>query len=195
MSLLLILCIVIQICICKKNSNSKCNNGRKNICQLTADDIIDELQLSPLIGEGGYFNETYRSDTIVFVNGINQTASTQIYYLITPQSFSSLHKLTKDEVWHFYLGDSAQLLLIYPDGQYEIIILGNDIMNDEILQYVIYQGIWFGVKIEELICGYSLFGTTVSPGFEFQDFTSGDRTDLIQQFPDLEDLIIEYTYS
>ena len=107
-----------------------------------------------------------------------------------------MHRLTKDEVWHFYLGDSAQMLLIYPDGQYQIITLGNDIIDkNEILQYVIFEGIWFGAKIDRINCGYSLFGATVSPGFEYQDFTLAQRDELIEQFPDLQELIIQYTYS
>ena len=184
------------------------NQSSKSKCKLSDNDIVELLDLAPLPDEGGFFYETYKSETIVNVNGINQTASTQIYYMITEESFSALHKLTKDEVWHFYLGDPAELLLIYDDGQHEIITLGNDIMNGEILQFVVSQGIWFGVKLQnkgtsrvrrgnaqKLKCGYALFGTTVAPGFEFSDFTLGPRDELIDQFPDLQHLITEYTHS
>eukprot|EP01084_Bolivina_argentea_P264482 448014_1 len=173
---------------CDKENEDKCANT------VSPDDIIELLKLQPLVGEGGYFNETYRATDIVQWNSIDQTASTQIYYMITPQSYSSLHKLTKDEVWHFYMGDSTEMLLIYPNGEHKIVTLGNDIMNGEILQYVIHKEVWFGAKIKKAKCGYSLFGATVAPGFEFVDFTHGERDNMIEMYPHLEELIVEYTY-
>eukprot|EP00483_Globobulimina_turgida_P006110 UN06120 len=181
-----------DILSCSENCDEQ--NVDKCDTKASSTDIMELLQLEPLIKEGGYFNQTYRAEDIGQFDGVNQTASTQIYYMITPQSYSAMHKLTKDEVWHFYMGDPAEMLLIYPDGKYKIITIGNDIMNGEILQYVILKGIWFGAKIKKAKCGYSLFGATVSPGFEYVDFTLGNRDLMIQMYPDLEELIIEYTY-
>lgn len=54
--------------------------------------LINKFNLLPH-PEGGYFKETYRSDY-----------STAIYFLVTDQSVSRLHKIKSDELWHFYKG-------------------------------------------------------------------------------------------
>ena len=54
---------------------------------------------------------------------------TQIYYLITPDEFSALHKVkTAEEVFHFYLGDPVEMLQIDDCGKTHKIILGNDLL-------------------------------------------------------------------
>eukprot|EP01083_Nonionella_stella_P085741 237842_1 len=92
----------------------------------TVEDVVKALGLQEHI-EGGYFKETYRSDTIIDVNGTQRTASTAIYYIITEDAFSTLHRVQSDEIWHFYLGDPVEMLLIYPDG------------TDEIVQWTVFK--------------------------------------------------------
>src|SRR6266702_3041828 len=41
-----------------------------------------------------------------------------------PSVFSDMHRLPTDEIWHFYLGDPIELLLLHPDGSDELVILG-----------------------------------------------------------------------
>jgi cupin superfamily protein DUF985 len=45
-----------------------------------------------------------------------RTVSTAIYYLLTPDTVSALHRLASDEVFHFYLGDPVEMLHLLPDG-------------------------------------------------------------------------------
>ena len=40
-----------------------------------------------------------------------------------PTVFSDMHRLPTDELWHFYLGDPIELLLLYSDGSDELVIL------------------------------------------------------------------------
>ena len=40
---------------------------------------------------------------------------------------------------------------------------------------------------------FALLGTTVSPGFEFADYESGRRDELVRFYPDFRDLIIALT--
>ena len=84
--------------------------------------IIELLELKPLPFEGGYYRETYRSDEIIEAGqlseryGADKHTSTAIYYLLTPDTVSKIHRLKSDEVFHFYLGDPVTLLLLYSDG-------------------------------------------------------------------------------
>ena len=75
-----------------------------------------------------------------------------------------MHQLKSDEIYHFYLGDPVEMLLLYPDGNCEKIILGQNILEDNHVQFVVPKGVWQGSR---LLPGgnYALLGTTVSPRF------------------------------
>merc|ERR1719410_647714 len=139
------------------------------------DRLIKKLELEPLVGEGGYFKETYRSSDKVSLNGKERTASTCIYYLITKESFSSLHRLNCDEGWHFYCGDPIEMVII-EDKKAQFVTLGTDIMGGQVPQLMVTKNRWFGGKLKENDvgngCGWALIGATVAPGFEFEDFES-----------------------
>ncbi len=92
---------------------------------MTVDDLVAHLQLEPLPGEGGYYRETYRSHTRHGPGG--KAHGTAIYFLITPEQFSALHRLPADEIWHFYLGDPVEQLRIQDTGVVQRILLGSDI--------------------------------------------------------------------
>src|SRR2546423_15381517 len=98
--------------------------------RLTAEQLIARLQLRPLPLEGGYFRETYRSADQLSAAalpegyGRDKAAGTAIYYLLTPETFSALHRLPTDEVFHFYAGDPVLQLQLWPDGSGREIVLG-----------------------------------------------------------------------
>ena len=160
---------------------------------VTADMLIDRLGLEPLPGEGGYFRETYRA-----VDRVGEKSwSTAIYYLITPEQFSTLHRLPTDEVWHFYTGDPVvQLRLTEEDGQVQEFVLGQDLYSrpTQFLQTMVPAGIWQGTRLAP---GgkYALLGATMAPGFDFEDLELGDPEKLCQQFPHHQSLIRTYTRS
>ena len=156
--------------------------------------LMDHLGLAPLPEEGGYFAETYRSP--VRISGAclprrytdSRSAGTAIYYLLTPDTFSTLHRLPGDEVYHFYLGDPVDLLLLLPDGRGDIITLGQDLEAGMRLQAVAPGGAWQGSRLRD---GgrFALLGTTMAPGFAFEDFELGDREVLLQAYPSFADRI------
>jgi len=157
---------------------------------MTPEQIIKLLNLEPLPLEGGWYRETYRSDSIIPRTGKNH--STAIYYLLTPDTFSAIHRLPVDEVFHFYLGDPVTMLLLHPDGNSETIILGPDIKNGQHPQYVVPAGTWQGSILRD---GgkFALMGTTVAPGFDFDDYESGDNFALSAAWPECMDLIKQLT--
>jgi uncharacterized protein len=164
---------------------------------ITAEELITLLSLTPH-PEGGYYRETYRSmETIpdtVLPNRYkrDRTYGTAIYFLLTPDTFSALHRLKTDEVYHFYLGDPVEMLQLLPDGSGKVIKLGNEIKSGMHLQVAVSRGMWQGSR---LIRGgeYALLGATVSPGFEFIDFEKGQRDKLLQTYPSFRDLIVALT--
>ena len=158
---------------------------------MTAQEIIHHLGLKPLPEEGGFFKETYRdTGTIPHREGV-RSYSTCIYYLITPEEFSGLHLVKSTEIFHFYGGDSAQMLQINSAGVAQTILMGNDLSKNEKPQVVVPANTWQGTRLVGK-GEWALFGCTVAPGFEFADFVGGSFSQLSQQFPEHKDLIRDY---
>lgn len=165
---------------------------------MNAAEIVKLLRLEPLPGEGGYYRETYRASGQIpqeALGGRYQTGkslSTAIYYLLTSDTCSLLHKLPADEIYHFYLGDPVTMLLLLPDGSSTEITLGHDLAKGQQVQWVVPKGTWQG----SLLChggSFCLMGTTMAPGFDFSDFEAGERDSLIQKYPERRDWIIRLT--
>ena len=165
---------------------------------MTADDVKRLLALTPLELEGGFFRETYRSRWMIpgecLPEGMlgQRSIGTAIYYLITPESFSTLHRLPGSEVFHFYLGDPVVMLQLLPGGTSQTVTLGTDLAGGQQPQVVVRGGVWQGCRLAQ---GgkWALMGTTMSPGFDYADYETGVRDDLIAQYPGVAELIRQYT--
>ncbi len=161
---------------------------------LTAEDVIKILNLKPLPEEGGFYRETARASELIEPHGYagSRSLSTAIYYLVTHDSFSALHRVPGPEIFHFYLGDAVQMLQIREDGSSKIVVLGPDLRAGMQLQVIVGGNTWQGLRLSDG-GSFALLGTTMSPGFDFKDFESGDRKKLSRQFPSLEDTIRHFT--
>ncbi|HKV04606.1 MAG TPA: cupin domain-containing protein [Candidatus Acidoferrales bacterium] len=161
---------------------------------LTPKQIQDYLKLRPLPVEGGFYAESYRSEQRLAGNVLAQgysgerALSTVIYYMLTPDTFSAMHRLKGDEVYHFYLGDPVEMLLLKQGGMAEAILLGQDIAAGMRLQHAVPAGTWQGSRLAP---GgkFALMGTTMAPGFDPRDFEAGKRVDLSAQYPSYSPLI------
>ncbi len=118
--------------------------------RLTAESIAEALGLRPLPGEGGLYRQTFEADESLAPSalppryGREKRLSTAIYYLLSddPNSFSALHRLPTDEVYHFYLGDAVELLQLHADGSSETLVLGHDLARGQRVQHVVARGVW-----------------------------------------------------
>jgi len=144
---------------------------------LTAKQVQELFHLQPLQPEGGYFAETYRS-----------ALSSAIYYLLTPDTFSAMHRLEGDEVYHFYLGDPVEMLMLKPDGSAKALLLGQNLTASMRVQHVVPGGTWQGSR---LVPGgkFALMGTTMAPGFDPKQYEPGRRDALSAQYPAYAPLI------
>lgn len=150
---------------------------------LTAARLIELLGLEPLPVEGGHYRETWRSP-----------AGSAIYYLLTdePDSFSALHRLPTDEVYHFYLGDPVEMLMLQEGGRMENVTLGPDVAAGQRVQHVVPRGVWQGSRLR---AGgrFALLGTTMAPGFVPQDYECGVRDALVAAYPSAAEAIRRLT--
>ncbi len=184
----------------------------------TASSIIKLLGLKPH-KEGGHFAEVWRAPERLAVNALpprysgSRSLSTAIYYLITPESFSRMHRLRSDELFHFYLGDPVEFLLLEPedkgagrmaqgagrkahgagqDGNGHVVTVGSDLSAGHRPMLAVRRGAWQGARLVE---GgkYALLGTTMAPGFEYEDYEEGDRGLLVRGYPAFEKMICALT--
>jgi predicted cupin superfamily sugar epimerase len=114
--------------------------------------------------------------------GAPRRTSTAIYYLLEPGTFSEMHRLESDEIFHHYLGGPVEMLQLFADGSSKVTVIGKDIAAGEVLQHVVPRGVWQGSRM--LRDGeWALLGCTVSPGFEFEDYTDASYEDLVARWP------------
>ncbi len=156
----------------------------------TPEQIVELLDLQPLPAEGGDFRQSFLSDQVIPEGVLGERyreakpALTAIYYLITSEGagFSAMHRLPTAEIFHFYLGDPVETLLLYPGGESRTVRLGPDILAGEKLQFTVPPDVWQG---SALLPGgeFALLGTTMAPGYTQSDFCLGVREELIDRWP------------
>jgi len=165
---------------------------------MTAQDIIDLLGLEPHLDEGGYFTQSYRSSDVLPATALPERYTgprylgTAIYYLLMPGTCSQIHRLPTDEIFHFYLGDPVNILLLFPDGTSDVFTLGPDIQNGQTVQLLVPRGCWQGALLADG-GSFALMGTTMCPGFDYDDYEAGSRNTLIAEHPERKELIENLT--
>lgn len=159
-------------------------------------------QFERLPVEGTLYRSTWRAEEERSDGGPVGTAMLGMYSDF-PLSVSCFHRLTFDEVWHFYEGAALELFLLYPDGRAERVVLG----ADHLRQFVVPAGVWQAgrlVPMPDDVCltswptskhvgesRYALFGCTMAPGFTGRCFEAAVAAQLQQQYPNMHEVIAE----
>jgi predicted cupin superfamily sugar epimerase len=166
----------------------------------TASQIIEALGLRPHPIEGGYFRETYRSAGSIpaaalpsaYRTEAGRSFGTAIYYLLTAETFSEMHRLPTEEVFHLYLGGPVRMLQLFPDGSGREVIIGADVLAGEQPQLIVQPGVWQGSRLEPGV-EFALLGATMAPGFDYADYEQGRRGDLSERYPEYAAIIRDLT--
>jgi len=161
---------------------------------MTADDVKKTLGLAPHPREGGWYVRTWESAEFVAADVGARRTSTAIYYLLEPGTFSEMHVLESDEIFHHYMGGAVEMLQLLPDGTSQCVVIGKNLERGERPQVVVPRGVCQGSRllVEE---GWALLGCTVSPGFEFADYRSASAEELCAKWPGERELIEKLTRS
>ena len=163
-----------------------------------AEYLIKRFNLNKHV-EGGYFSEYYRSKNHLTVSNDGseerRNYSTSIYFLLEGEDISSWHKLKSDEIWHFHDGCALTINILSKENKDTLtqVKLGNP-LEDESNQpsVVIEANQWFSASINNKD-SFSFLSCTVSPGFDFKDFSLAKKESLLEEFPSYKDIIQKYT--
>ncbi|WP_170446401.1 cupin domain-containing protein [Ruegeria arenilitoris] len=127
---------------------------------MTADQIIDHLQLQPH-PEGGWYAETWRADNT------GRPTATYIYFLLKRGEVSHWHRVDATEIWLFHAGAPLILSISETDtGPASDHMLSPD-LSAGAPQVIVPAGHWQAARSTG---DYTLVSCVVSPGFQFDGF-------------------------
>ncbi len=166
---------------------------------LSADEIKQILGLEPHPTCGFVF-ESYRSTLQIPAEGLSaeygspRPYGSVLYFLVTPDAHMQLHRIRSDQMYHHYLGDPLEVLLLYADGRGEVRLVGSDLAAGMRPQLTIPGGTF---HVSRLRAGgaYALLGTSEWPGVEPPDVEVGDPEALKAAFPAMREQIEAFAYA
>ena len=157
---------------------------------LTKATAIEQLNLIPHV-EGGYFSETFRTEALVNTDreGSKRHRLTSIFYMLTDEGRKGSFHMNKSDIVHYFQGGSTlTYYIIHPDGQLEIVKLGSNLADGDVMQMEVKGGCWKGTYLPE--GAFGLLGEAVAPGFDYRDMVIAKKETLQEQFPDIFDQIV-----
>lgn len=152
--------------------------------------LIARLGLQPLPHEGGFFRQTWTSPALL-PNG--RSAGSAITFLLTDVDFSALHRMPTDELWFFHAGDVVEHVQLV-NSQVDPVItrLGINLADGETPQLIVRGDNWQGARLApradkfaepSVRHGWSLMSCTMAPAWDEREFTLGNQTQLLGEFP------------
>ena len=121
--------------------------------------IIRKLELQPH-PEGGWYRQTWVGPEVG-----GRASGTAILFLLRAGERSHWHRVDADEIWLWHAG--APLVLSLGVDAAQDVVLGPDLLGDEVVQAVVPAGWW---QAPRSTGDWTLVSCTVSPGFGFEGF-------------------------
>ncbi|MGZ3290746.1 MAG: cupin domain-containing protein, partial [Xanthobacteraceae bacterium] len=100
--------------------------------ELTAEEIRALLKLEPN-ATCGFVQLTYLSTQSIAAGGLPppfadaRPMGSALYFMVTPTAPVRLHRIRNDQLYHYYLGDPLEVLLLHGSGATERIVVGPDL--------------------------------------------------------------------
>lgn len=149
--------------------------------------LVATLGLVPLPQEGGYFRVIAPGER---PRPGGRAAASSIWFLLTADSFSALHRLQSKEAWQFQAGDPVEHVQLDPaTGTAKVTVLG--FVAEPVLEVIVPGGVWQGARLMAPPgpCGWALFCCVVTPAWDEQEFELGLRPALREKFSRARDWI------
>ena len=156
---------------------------------VTAEEIKAVLKLEPN-QTCGFVRETYKSDMAIAPGGLpapfqnGRPLGSALYFMVTPEAPVKLHRIKNDQLYHYYLGDPIEVLLLRENGDSELVVVGPNIVGGEILQLFIQGNTFHTARITGKRRWF-LGGSTEWPGVvPSEDVELGNVEELAAKYPE-----------
>lgn len=119
---------------------------------VTAQEIKALLKLEPA-QTCGFVRETYKSELAIAKGGLpspfadGRPLGSALYFMVTPEAPVKLHRIKNDQLYHYYLGDPIEVLLLYQNGDSELVVVGPNIVGGHRVQLFIPGGTFHTARI------------------------------------------------
>jgi predicted cupin superfamily sugar epimerase len=160
---------------------------------LTAEEIRALLNLQPH-ATCGFVRVTFVSKQQIAPGGLTppfaqgRPAGSALYFMVTPDAPVRLHRLRNDQLYHYYLGDPIEVLLLHENGRTERVVVGPDLRAGQRVQLFIPGNTFHTARlIPEHVRGWFLGASTEWPGVEPADVELGHVETLAAKYPDAAD--------
>ena len=158
---------------------------------LSAEEVRALLKLEPH-ATCGYVRVTFISNQRIAPDGLpapfldGRPVGSALYFMVTPDAPVRLHRIRNDQLYHRYLGDPIEVLMLHENGTSERVIVGPALGAGQRVQllipgntfhtaWVIGQRRWF------------LGASTEWPGVDKVDVEIGDVEALASKYPHVAD--------
>jgi uncharacterized protein len=138
----------------------------------------------------GFVRETFRSAQSIAPGGLaepfgdGRRLGSALYLMVTPRAPVKLHRIRNDQLYHYYLGDPIEVLLLCVDGTSELAVLGPDLRAGQRLQLLIAGNTFHAARIVGQ-GRWFLGASTEWPGVEPADVELGNADELAARYPDV----------
>jgi predicted cupin superfamily sugar epimerase len=162
---------------------------------MSPQEIIAMLGLAP--ATCGYVSEPYRSAVelpdSVLPPGYSgkHSLGNVLYFLVTHEKGVALHRIRSDQMYHHYLGDPLEVLLLDADGKSEVRAVGSDLAAGMRPQLFVPGGTFHAARVTTP-GGYALLATSVWLRAEPADVEMGDAAKLMAAYPEAREQIASF---
>jgi len=154
---------------------------------LNADEIRKLLDLEPN-ATCGFVRLTFLSKQSIAAGGLpppfadGRPLGSALYFMVTPVAPVRLHRIRNDQLYHYYLGDPIEVLMMLEDGSTQHHIVGPDLRKGHKVQLLIPGGTFHTARIigERR---WFLGASTEWPGVEPADVELGNADALAAKYP------------
>jgi uncharacterized protein len=157
------------------------------INDMTFEDVRKLLDLSPN-ATCGYVRVTFVSKHKIAAGGMQapfadgRPAGSALYFMLTPEEPVKLHRIRNDQLYHYYLGDPIEVLMLLEDGSAERHIVGPDLRKGHRVQLYIPGNTFHTARVTGARRWF-LGASTEWPGVEPADVELGNPDVLAARYP------------
>jgi uncharacterized protein len=155
--------------------------------ELTADEISTLLELEPH-ATCGFVRITYLSTQSIAAGGLpppfadGRPMGSALYFMVTATAPVRLHRIRNDQLYHYYLGDPLEVLLLRGDGTTERVVVGPDLRGGERVQLFIPGNTFHTARLMGRRRWF-LGASTEWPGVVPADVEIGNVEELAAKYP------------